>query len=1664
MRISKKYRLTAAAVLAASSVVTVAPGLSHANSMYKDVSPSASYYKDLVELVNQGIISGYADKTFKPDVAVTRGHFAQMLAQLLKLDTSKVNDPYLSDVTPSNPFYKYIAALAGAGVDLSYTDGSFKPNQAITRVEAAQMLADALDLKPTSGGANYTDVPAKNASAVKAVVQNGLMKAPSSKTFNANGTITRAESVSLLTGIQAFQQDEGTFTFNSLTSAGQVSTSEGTYRLSAEMKKIFNSSNATALSGAQIKAVISNKQIIKVTGITFNQSGSTYGTVTFNADGAKIEGNVFIKADYLRLQNVKINGNVTVNDVASNNVTFDNVTVKQSVVIEDGYSSSFKFAANNSTIPQLYVKRDNTLVNTDQKITAIVIEGDADDVALNTRVGKVTIAPGMYPTITGYATIDEMIVERGANVDLRVNGTLAKLHVIHDDSTVYSNRNLLISDMLIPRGSDYKDIIRNYSIVASYIMSVKYPDSTNNLLGINKTPNIPDGVLHPDAGGGGDGSNTVIAFDRAVARAVSSFSVVPSGKSVTLTTTFNSMDSATKTALGDASYDYQIRSRSTLPETAKYTLEIKNGANTYTATVTGKQLNDGIKMKHIILKALDQVTNMAGATDIWTISVKTLNGTLDLRADLLIKDTVAKSAVFNLTGTDTNAGEDGGDKPGTGDDGSNPDKPGNPDNPEDGEVKDPVTGPGEETEEEAKPIAELLESYLVSGRAATLNISSKFKEMNDTFKQTHGDKTYDYKVTATNLSGVPSTKQFKIIVKNGSTTSMEKIVTAGELTTGVYISAYINKRNLGKVSSLSNNTDTSSIQFVGLDTVVDLKVDLLANDAVVRSMTGKVAGSFDSAVNEAFSGFTVSGSNPVNGTIKFGTIIPELLGDATYDVKMTVDEADLADMTGSDYLTATLSKNGEVIGTQNYYKGDLRSGVSLNNLMDFGKVKDASAEDKWSITFGNVKKDLNATFDLIVRNGNDVKTVKSQTATIKKLENEQLISSAKAAIKSFTVPYESSGTGSVADNKISFTTSFDSAKVGLVDGNAVIDYKIAINPYSNLRELPNATYTLKLTHNSKTSITIPNVSRDDLKNGVTLKQLLGASGLSKFSDVVNENATDEWIIEIEGLNLRVTFDIEVLVNEYGLHEGTAPTSNYKKSLNVNNSSGAISETAILEAIKTFNVSVDDVKKNQVNIDITFDNNAIPDGVSVKNWLHMQGKKSTLLDSLPSNFKNVKIIVENEGTGTSTGDTEAIDTDGNIYTPTNVTGFNLINGVVNKLDYTGKGVHSYKLKVIFDDIVSEQTIDFSFRANGNLYKTTPVTINSGNSNPIYRELDMAIKSFNADVDAANKLTVETAFYPATGKNPFLTTADTINLVNQNNLGNAKLDAMIKLDESFNEAPLDYDLGNITIKLNGTALTSKNGFTIKKLKDGLKLSEILSSYPADLFSQLIEGKINNWEVEAEHFKFNGTANVSLLVSGSSQVGGDVAIKSVPVTLNDTNNTWANYKDKIIVTTGTTEEDQNEVTFKFAHTIPKDFYKSDDTTIDKEVVLKALFGDNWSTGLVTADTTNISITASTDKVRNNTLKIVFGNEFIEKESAADTNNLGYYAKEFALTSGQQFVSGDGNSLSKLHIVFEKNGPSTTKNNKVYSPYSARFVTEAQYTKVGEYKSLFKDFDVTF
>ncbi|MFG3432989.1 S-layer homology domain-containing protein [Lysinibacillus fusiformis] len=70
---------------------------------------------------------------------------------------------------------------------LVYPDGSFKPNASVTRAQLATMLARFL----TNG-----DIPTKDA--IEVVQQAGLFNGTTEKTFNLNGTITRAQAVKVL--------------------------------------------------------------------------------------------------------------------------------------------------------------------------------------------------------------------------------------------------------------------------------------------------------------------------------------------------------------------------------------------------------------------------------------------------------------------------------------------------------------------------------------------------------------------------------------------------------------------------------------------------------------------------------------------------------------------------------------------------------------------------------------------------------------------------------------------------------------------------------------------------------------------------------------------------------------------------------------------------------------------------------------------------------------------------------------------------------------------------------------------------------------------------------------------------------------------------------------------------------------------------------------------------------------------------------------------------------------------------------------------------------------------------------------------------------------------------------------------------------------------------
>ena len=147
---------------------------------------------------NAGMISGYEDGTFRPNNSVTRAEFVIMMNNALGL--TEAGEVSFSDVQPGNWFYNAVAIAVAAGYCSGYEDGTFKPSATITRAEAAVMIANASKLEQdATGAAGFTDsIPAWAQGSVGAVVKAGFMSGYPDGTFAANQSITRAEAVSSL--------------------------------------------------------------------------------------------------------------------------------------------------------------------------------------------------------------------------------------------------------------------------------------------------------------------------------------------------------------------------------------------------------------------------------------------------------------------------------------------------------------------------------------------------------------------------------------------------------------------------------------------------------------------------------------------------------------------------------------------------------------------------------------------------------------------------------------------------------------------------------------------------------------------------------------------------------------------------------------------------------------------------------------------------------------------------------------------------------------------------------------------------------------------------------------------------------------------------------------------------------------------------------------------------------------------------------------------------------------------------------------------------------------------------------------------------------------------------------------------------------------------------
>ena len=382
----------------------------------------------ITQWTSKGYISGYPDGTFKPDNSITRAEFVVLVNKAMGY--TKKGNAYFKDLSSSHWAYNEIMKGVSAGYISGDASGTFRPDDPVSRQEAAVMISKILDLgKNPAAAAKFVDyrfIPAWSVGYVGSVTEAGIMSGYPDGDFKADRVLTRAEAVVSLDGVSKYD--------------GKTDEEKEDYTLTATM--------------------LSNKTI---------------------------DGDLIISGD-LKTKSVKL----------------DNVTVKGTVIVKGGASVT----ANDCDIKNLemdsdgtgFISKGNTTVKNTTFKESGSIQGDGYD--------TVTVDKELSDRITVDAEINEFVLDAETDVRLLSNTVIKNFTATKnaDNANVSFSKaevkDMDIYDKIKISGSGDIDTMTVY---VSGVQSTIKPDDLNQKNGADK-PDYVEGGSSGDIEHGGSSS------------------------------------------------------------------------------------------------------------------------------------------------------------------------------------------------------------------------------------------------------------------------------------------------------------------------------------------------------------------------------------------------------------------------------------------------------------------------------------------------------------------------------------------------------------------------------------------------------------------------------------------------------------------------------------------------------------------------------------------------------------------------------------------------------------------------------------------------------------------------------------------------------------------------------------------------------------------------------------------------------------------------------------------------------------------------------------------------------------------------------------------------------------------------------------------------------
>lgn len=115
---------------------------------FPDIAENRWSAHDIEYMSDKGIIHGYPDKEFKPANNLTRAEFAALISRFAKLEKTDAENPF-PDVDSSHWAYDDILKLSASGLMQGYEDGTYRPEDMITRAEVMTVINKILGRNPS---------------------------------------------------------------------------------------------------------------------------------------------------------------------------------------------------------------------------------------------------------------------------------------------------------------------------------------------------------------------------------------------------------------------------------------------------------------------------------------------------------------------------------------------------------------------------------------------------------------------------------------------------------------------------------------------------------------------------------------------------------------------------------------------------------------------------------------------------------------------------------------------------------------------------------------------------------------------------------------------------------------------------------------------------------------------------------------------------------------------------------------------------------------------------------------------------------------------------------------------------------------------------------------------------------------------------------------------------------------------------------------------------------------------------------------------------------------------------------------------------------------------------------------------------------------------------